>query len=170
MNFGNAGATEEVFGKNGQFRRTMLHPWRCVLNTESHLLPLLDNLFGKFTLMESCSMGGVHHATIIDNKEGIHFQIEIFPTHISVYPKAVISRHQAASERLFKIFERYGGMLDITGNTQKEQSVFACACGADDKGVCTYSGNCEYQSLPLVGNPPRQCCMVNEEFYWRYYG
>jgi hypothetical protein len=52
----------------------------------------------------------------------------------------------------------------------KSQDTFACECDADNKGACMYKGRCEYQSLPLVGNPPRQSCMVNEEFYWKYYG
>ncbi len=112
MNFGNAGVTEESVGKNGRFKHRILHPWRCIINTETHLLPMLQKIFGKFTLIDSLSMGGVHKATIIDDKDGTRFEIEIYPTHINVYPAT--NEHQAASERLFKIFEMYCGSLDTT--------------------------------------------------------
>jgi len=43
-------------------------------------------------------------------------------------------------------------------------------CDACENGICLYSGQCEYQSLPLHGVPPRQSCMVDKKFYKKYWG
>ena len=54
-------------------------------------------------------------------------------------------------------------------------NVFSCPCpavrdGGKDGGICSYKGHCEYQSMPLRGNPPRMSCMADLVFFMRYFG
>ena len=109
-NFGNAGVEVQVFGSANQFRRRILHPWTCTFKNEINVIELVSDLAEQVTVLESLSVDGTHHTTVIDYKDGTRFEITIRSKRIEVYPKT--NCHQNASERLLRVIERNGGVLD----------------------------------------------------------
>ena len=97
-NFENAGVKVEVFGKNRQFKRKLQIPWTFRSDSELNLISIIDSIVSKYTVIESISMGGLHHARIIDNKLGSAFDIDIHEKYINVYPTE--ENHTESSNKL----------------------------------------------------------------------
>ena len=100
-NFENAGYRTETFGKNNQFHHNIQTPWVYRSDTELNLISVIDSITSKFTILESNSMGGIHHARIIDEKAGGMLDIEIHEKYINVYPTK--QDHIASSKKLIDL-------------------------------------------------------------------
>ena len=97
-NFENAGVKVETFGVNKQFTRKILIPWTFRSDSELNLISIIEHIVDKYTIINSLSTCGLHHARIVDNKLGTTFEIDIHEKHIRVYPTE--ENHAESSNKL----------------------------------------------------------------------